>query len=271
METPKYVQYRAVASAEEAELIERIVKAKDEIVKLTPGFAAEAEELRRKLRPHDAEIYLRASEASKEELAEADKNNAHNIQAARPFARKWYLPFLPALNIDPSYLIDRPFSGAPYIDGSAFAVTEVGSPHLPVLALEIDIRFPKELIKDRIDDRIDAARKEWKSKKGMFMVDPKRELAKIESMVRIAKARPPVDKGRRRKGPATQLRVARTLAKKTRQVQRLEEQLQQLLAKKEYWKIAPYTHLEWARQRDVAIGRVELERAKGWPIRKSVF
>ncbi|MFN8177675.1 MAG: hypothetical protein U0167_07105 [bacterium] len=59
MTSPQIVQYRNVASKEEADLLERILRVKDAILKLTPGFAEEADELRQSLRPHNEQIYLR--------------------------------------------------------------------------------------------------------------------------------------------------------------------------------------------------------------------
>ncbi|MBZ0266515.1 hypothetical protein K8I85_00030, partial [bacterium] len=178
METSQYVNE---ASPEEADLIRRIVEVKDRIVRLAPGFVEDAEGFRAELRPHNLDIYVKPDDFLEEECDRIAADNWHNVGVACAFASRWGLPVEPTPNVDPSYLADRPFSGAPQIGGTAMAVTE-GKEHLPLLRLDIDVRFDADEILNRVRERVGQAKAEWRSGGGDCYEKPSKLCKKLEKM-----------------------------------------------------------------------------------------
>lgn len=235
METSQFV---GAASPQEEALIREIAATKDGLIKLIPEFRSEAEELRTKLRPHKADAVTYPDRYSPEERQVAKRDAVHNVGLARPFASRWTLPWMPSLNVDHSYLIDCPFSGAPFLCGTWDAVTEWGKERLPLLVLHVDVRFSKKLLLQRIDDRLDHARETWKSAGGVCVPDPKRELSRYKMMLAVVQ----------RRDRLTQEEVAEELDISPRYVQALESDWAKMSAERKVAEIAPYTHMNWREQ-----------------------
>lgn len=232
METPQYID---AASPKEAELIRRIVEVKDEIVRLSPGFYEDAAKFRDELRPHDTGIYSHPDKYSQKELEQIDQDNMHNVEVARSFAERWDLPWAPTPNVDPGYLADRPFSGAPRIGGTMMAVTE-GPEHLPILRVDIDIRYGTGDIVARIRERIGRARAEWEGRGGVCYESAARECQKLENMLKVRRL---LGKNVNVATIASRLRIS------SHYVHDLEKELDELLEDRGYTRIAPYTDMRW--------------------------
>lgn len=224
MEADDVKQTILADSHDEEQLIRRLLRAKDELLRLTPGFREDAEAFLAQLLPHEGAVNL-----------------VHNDDIATSFAKKWALPFEPILR-DSSYLASSPFSGAPVVDGSAWAV---GAPWFvpdrkdegrPFLVLTIDVRYPKSYLLDRVDERIGWAQLAWGAARGTSWSHPKKDLAKLERMLEVH--------AMRTKG-MTQEKVAERLQISPRQVVRIQNDLTRMLEDRGYLTIAPYTLFSW--------------------------
>jgi hypothetical protein len=228
------------ASEDEAKLLVEIAKTKDRLIKLNPEFQEQATQLRSRLRPHDADALEHPYRHTAAECERAMQDARHNLGLAAEFAGYWHLPWMPSLNLDPMYLVECPFSGAPIISGTGDAVVEWGEEQLPTLFLRVDMRFPKRMLRERIDNRLDAARGKWKAGGGEFFVHPADELQRCKSMIAV---------GEERQRGATQEAAAMKLGLGPRYVQRLEAALEELADSRGYWQVAVYTHMAFETQR----------------------
>jgi hypothetical protein len=227
--------FGAADEAEEA-WIRRVLKAKDGLLHLTRGFEEDADALRPAIRPQDHGIYLvpRASWGERERRQHED--NQENLRNVRPFTRKWHLPFTWMINDDPACLLDRPFSSAPIILGSAMAESGVVDAPLPLVVITIDVSRNKADEMKKASDRFNEARARWRAPRDR--VETERSLERLELMIEFGQLRRQGLSNREianRKGtPHDENTVSRYLS-----------DLQKIIDRKGYAELAPHTDPAW--------------------------